>query len=81
MSNVATATLDYGYNLALVKGILLIIFAFELPKIFMDEILQSTYFKDNKLLTGLVIIYLIDLIINLLFCKIKNYMYKDKKHD
>jgi hypothetical protein len=68
-----------NYALGLIKGLLYLIFAFTIPNIFMHDILYSTTFKNNKLLTGLVVIYLLELTIISLFCVAKKYLYKENK--
>ena len=80
VSNVAIYTNKYDYKLGVAKGILFIIFTFVIPNIFMDNILDHKLLKNHKLLAGLAVIYLLDLSINFLFCKIKKYFNKEDEN-
>lgn len=86
ISNSIEASKSYNHALGLIGGVLYLIFAFTIPNVFMHDILYSEYFKNHKILTGLIIIYLLELCINIIFCISKSYLYKedenkDKKED
>ena len=76
ISNSIEASKSYNHTLGLVGGVLYLIFAFTIPNVFMHDILYSEYFKNHKILTGLIIIYLLELCINIIFCISKSYLYK-----
>ena len=78
ISNVATYTSKYNYSVGLLKGVLLLIFTFLIPNLFMDEILSITKDNTTKLVFGLIIIYLLDLGVNVLFCHLKKKLDNDK---
>ena len=81
ISNTIVISFKYNYNLGIIKGFLYLIFAYALPNLFMHDVLHFKLFKNNKLLIGFSIIYLLELSINTIFCRVKNNLYKEKKQD
>jgi hypothetical protein len=76
ISNSVITGNTYSYNFGLIKGILYLTFAFLIPNIFMHDIVNLDIFKNNKLLSGLLIVYCLELTIQTIFCTILN---KNKK--
>ena len=81
ISNALETSKNYNYILGLIKGILYLIFAFALPNLFMHDVLYSKYFTNYKFIVGLIIIYLLELTINVLFCLFKKYLYEDTENN
>ena len=79
ISNAIIASKVYNHVLGLIGGILYLIFAFTFPNLFMHDILYSKYFTNFKVITGLVIIYLLELTINLIFCFAKSQLYEGER--
>lgn len=79
ISNAIIAAKAYNHLLGVIGGILYLIFAFTIPNVFMHDILYSSYFSKYKVITGLVIIYCLELIINLSFCLAKSQLYTPKE--
>ncbi len=79
ISNAVIASKAYNHLLGVIGGVLFLIFAFTFPNVFMHDILYSSYFSKYKIITGLIIIYCLELIINLSFCFIKSKIYKPKE--
>jgi len=68
ISNAVSATFQYGTFLGLSKGVLYLVFAFAIPNLFMYDLLKSVKYK---LLIGLFAIYILELIIQTIFCLLK----------
>ena len=61
-------------------GFLYVLFAFSVPNIFMNEILKLVPNNNMiKLLTGVIFIYILEILIGSIMCLYKNYMDKNKK--
>lgn len=74
ISNSIDATLKYNYLLGILKALFYLIFAFFIPNLFMCHILDLKIFKKNKLISGIFVIYLLELSIKILFYISKLYL-------
>jgi len=79
VSNAIVASHKYNFKMGLIKGILYLIFAFMIPNLFMHNILNSKYLKNYKLLSGLCIVYLLEISTLTLFCFFQNIFYTPNK--
>ena len=82
LSGIISTTSHYsqkGYKYGLIKGVLFIIFTFLIPNIFMDNILNYAKTKNQKLILGFIVIYLLDFSINFFYCQIYKYLEKYEK--
>ncbi len=79
ISNAIIGAKAYNHLLGVIGGILYLIFAFTIPNVFMHDILYSSYFSKYKVITGLVIIYCLELMINIIFCFAKSQLYSPKE--
>lgn len=75
LSNSIVTSYKYNFKMGLIKGLLYLIFAFMIPNLFMHSILNSTYFKNYKLISGLFIIYLLEISTLTLFCFFQSLFY------
>lgn len=78
---IVSNTSFYGqknYKFGLIKGILLIIFTYLFPKMFMDKILKYAKTKNKKIFLRFLVIYLLELIIISLYCLITHYFFRIK---
>lgn len=81
ISNAIVAANKYNFTMGIIKGLLYLIFAFMIPNLFMHNILYSKYFSKYKLISGLFIIYLLEVTILTLFCVFKKIFHKDEEHE
>lgn len=79
ISNAIIAAKAYNHLLGVIGGVLYLIFAFTIPNVFMHDILYSSYFSKYKVITGLIIIYCLELMINIIFCFAKSQLYTAKE--
>lgn len=79
ISNAIITAKAYNHLLGVIGGVLYLIFAFTIPNVFMHDILYSSYFSKYKVITGLIIIYCLELMINIIFCFAKSQLYTAKE--
>ena len=70
----------YGYKNGLLKGIVLIVFTFLIPNLFMYDFLKFAKTNIQKLLLGFVIVYILEFLIQFTYCFISKTLKKEKYH-
>jgi len=79
VANSAKYSASHSIDVGLMKGILLSIFTFFIPNLFLGELLDMFKNKLAQIVVGIICIYLLDFTVNYLNCKYIDW--KERKHD